>query len=235
MLTYPQPLIPATLKKRYKRFLADVCLEDGTCITVHCPNSGSMKTCAEPDSRIMLSDSHNPARKYRYTWEMIRIGRTWVGIHSAKANDLTEHAIKNGHLTQVQGYTQILREKPYGHNKRSRIDFFLSGPHQPDTYLEVKFSTMRRGHYAAFPDAVTTRGTKHLQDLIAMRKAGCRAMLLFLVGRNDCRRFQVARDIDPTYAETLDLARKEGVEILVYRLKITPQGVKGMIPLPMDL
>jgi len=236
-MNFDPPLIPATLIKRYKRFLADVELENGEIITVHCPNSGAMTTCAEPGRPVLISDSQNPKRKLRYTFEMIRMGRTWVGVNTMNPNRAVEGFIRAGKIPQLVGYGTLRREVKYGQGGRSRIDLLLTDcpEGRPDCYVEIKNSTLRDGRHAAFPDGVTVRGRKHLNDLAGVVQAGGRGVIFFFIGRADCHRFRPADEIDPAYGETLRRVRLEGVEILAWRMRFNPQGVRLVDRLPVDL
>lgn len=222
-MKFPDPLIAGRLVKRYKRFMADVTLKDGTVVTAHCANSGSMLGVCEPDADVWLSPARNPDRKLKYTWELIRVGKTLVGINTSLANKLVLEAIEAGHVPELSGYDKILGEVKYG--KNSRIDFLLEGGGGPPCYVEIKNVTMKRDLSPAapveFPDAVTTRGTKHLRELSAMARQGRRAVMFYLVQRQDGPAFAVAGDIDPDYAAALKTAMKAGVEVLCYSCKLT--------------
>ena len=228
----PTPLIRGRLVKRYKRFLADVILEDGTLVVAHCANSGSMLSVDAPDSEVWLSPASNPERKLRYTWELIRIGDSLVGINTSHPNALVKEAIEAGLIPELAGYAAVRREVKYG--KNSRIDLLLEDPKRPPCYVEVKNVTMRRGTApdapAEFPDAVTARGAKHLVELADMVNQGHRAVMVYLVQRPDCRTFRVAADIDPTYAKGLETAMKKGVEALAYGCAVTLEGVTVTAP-----
>ena len=226
-------MLHGTLLRRYKRFLADVELEDGRKLTVHCPNSGSMKSCCEPGRPVVLSDSNNPKRKLRYTWELIQIGRTWVGVHSAKSNHFMARFIAAGVIPELAGYDELRREVIYGEGGRSRVDLALQSQGRPRCVIEIKHSTMRVGRFAAFPDAVTARGRKHLEDLQWAVKQGDRAVMLFVVGRDDCEEFRPADEIDPAYGEALRNAIDVGVEVLAYRLKFRIDSVELLDRLPL--
>jgi len=232
---WPEPLIPATLIARYKRFLADVELENGTVLTVHCPNSGSMKTCSEPGRPVMISDSGNPRRKLRHTLEMIRMGRTWVGVNTANPNRAVAGFVRRSRIPELEGYGEVRREVPYGEENRSRIDLLLEHPERGPCYVEIKNATYRVGEHAAFPDAVTTRGRKHLEELIGVVKAGQRAVMFFFVGRADCGRLRTADEIDPAYGEALRRARDAGVEILAYRFRFNRRRIELDRRLPLDV
>ena len=225
-LKYSTPLLEGKFIKRYKRFLADVRLKDGREITVHCPNSGSMKTCAEPGCPVIISDSQNPARKLRYTWEMIQMGRTWVGVNTMNPNVAVPEFIQAGKIPELAGYATLKREVKYG--KNSRIDALLSGgaKKRPECYVEIKNTTMRDGDFSAFPDARTERGQKHLEELARMVEQGKRAVMFFFIGRSDCKRFRPAYEIDPEYGAALRDAASRGVELLAYRMKFTLKGIE---------
>lgn len=229
---YDLPLLHGRLVRRYKRFLADVELDDGRALTVHCPNSGAMTSCMEPGCDVVLSDSNNPKRKLRYTWELSRMGRTWVGVHSARANHWAAHFIQSGAIKELQGYSTLERERTYG---RHRLDIRLSAPDRPQAWVEVKFCTLRVGHRAAFPDGVSERGRRHLETLAGIAESGQRAVALFLVGRNDCEAWRPADEIDPAYGRALRQAVDTGVELLVYRLRMSPKGAELVTRLPAEL
>ena len=189
-MKFNQPLRPARLLKRYKRFLADVVLEDGREVTVHCPNPGSMMGLSDPDSEVWLSPAP-PGRKLPFGWELIRVGDHLVGINTAWPNRLTEEALAAGRIEALSGYAARRREVPYGEN--SRIDLLLEAPDRPPCYVEVKNVHLKRPAGAEFPDCVTKRGAKHLRELSAMVAAGHRAVMLYVVQRTDCDRFRPRR------------------------------------------
>ena len=205
--------LEAKLLRRYKRFLADVELEDGSQIQIHCPNPGSMLGTKKPGSAVRCSTHDNPKRKLRHTLEMIRVGRSWVGLHAVKANGIALRALAAEAYSPFAGYTQIDREVsvPEG----SRFDFRLSGHAERDEpcWIEVKSVTLCENRAARFPDAVTERGRRHLEHLIVRREAGARAALLYIVQRADADSVAPADDIDPAYGETLRRAAEAGVEI----------------------
>lgn len=219
----PSPLIYGRLQKRYKRFFADVELDDGSVVTAHCPNTGTMLGLCEPGIEILLSRSNNPKRKLAYTWEFVispTPGAGLVGINPLRANALVADALQSEGLGGLSDYATIKREVRYGQN--SRIDFLLTGPNRPPCYLEVKnVHLSREPGLAEFPDAVTARGTKHLNELAKMAKGGDRAVMLFLIQRGDCNRFAVARDLDPAYAKALKLAQEAAVEVLCIGCRLT--------------
>ena len=223
------PLVPATLVKRYKRFLADVVLPSGETITAHCANPGSMIGLAPPGARVWLSKSDNPNRKLSYSWELIEVdlggGPELVGINTAHPNALAGEAIAAGEIPELAGYASIRREVKYGQN--SRVDFLLEAPDRPPCYVEVKnVHLMRRTGLAEFPDAVTKRGAKHLVELSAMVAAGARAVMLYLIQIGSAERFALARDIDPAYGRAYDTARAAGVEALARRCRISHEGIE---------
>jgi len=223
------PLVAGHLIRRYKRFLADVELEDGAVVTAHCPNSGSMKGCAIPGSRVYLSRSANEGRKYPFTWELVEADGFWAGINTALPNRLTREAIEDGTVAELQGYGAIRPEVPYG--EHSRIDLLLEGA-QGRCFVEVKNVTLVEGDRALFPDAVTTRGQKHLRELMRVVGEGDRGVIFFTVQRGDGASVSPADAIDPEYGRLLRLALDNGVEALAYRALVTPQEIRltGRLP-----
>ncbi len=213
--------------KRYKRFLADITLANGALVTAHCPNTGSMRNCCEPGSRVWLSDSKNPKRKLPLTWELVEVEQKYLAcINTQRANALVKEAIGEGVITELQGYLNLLAEQKYG-RERSRIDFLLKGDGVADCYVEVKNVTLlQEGGLGAFPDAVTTRGAKHLRELMAVVATGQRAVLLYNVAHTGIKQISPARDIDRVYGETLDEAIDCGVEVLAYSTVITSSEIK---------
>ena len=221
---YPA-LVSGRLLKRYKRFLADIELETGEIITAHCPNTGPMIGVSEPNSLVQVSKSNNPKRKLAYTWEMIQIDRTWVGVNTALPNKVIKLALEQKLLPQLATrYDSVRREVAYGKDKKSKIDFLLSKDNQPDIYLEVKSVTLTQGNVALFPDTVTTRGQKHLRELMAL-ESNATPMMLYFINRGDCDRFAPGDSYDPTYGELLREAIDRGVEILPLRFAITPESI----------
>ena len=216
------PLTLGTLIKRYKRFLADVVLENGSTVTVHCPNSGSMKGCATPGSRVHISRSANLVRKYPFTWELVEADGFWAGINTGLPNRLVREAIENGTVIELQGYGTIRPEVPYG--EHSRIDLLLESPGRR-CFVEVKNVTLVENGLALFPDAVTTRGQKHLIELMRVVREGDRGIIFFTVQRGDGKSVSPADAIDPEYGRLLRLAVKNGVEALAYRALVTPQEI----------
>jgi len=219
---FPSPLVPGRLVRRYQRFFADVRLTDGRLVTAHCPNSGSMLGCKEPGSPVYLSPQTGRGRKLAWTWEMVRVGRTWVGINTFWPNRLVVEAIEDGTLGELQGYAGIRREVRV--SPRSRLDLLLEGGNGR-CWVEVKNVTLRVGDLAAFPDAVTERGTRHLRELIRLARAGQGAALVFVVQRGDCAAFRPADEVDPEYGRWLRRALDTGVEVLPYRARVTPRGI----------
>lgn len=225
-MKYPDPLIHGTLIKRYKRFLTDVELDDGSIVVAHCANSGSMESVKEPGSEVWISPARNPDRKLKFTWELVRVGETLVGINTSLPNMIVSEAIENDLVPELTGYDSLRREVKYG--KNSRIDIFLESEGKPNCYVEVKNTTMRRDLSdgpVEFPDAVTSRGTKHLVELSDMVAEGHRAVMFYLVQREDSDVFTVADDIDPTYADALQKAIKAGVEVLCYGCSMSPEEI----------
>jgi sugar fermentation stimulation protein A len=233
---FPVELIPATLVKRYKRFLADVVLPSGETVTVHCANPGSMLGLSAAGARVWLSRSANPSRKLVHSWELIEVdfgaGVELVGINTRHPNALAAEAIAAGHIGELANYATVRREVKYG--KASRVDFLLEAPDRPPCYVEIKnVHMMRRPGLAEFPDAVTKRGAKHLGELSNMVAAGARAVMLYLVQIGSAERFALARDIDPGYGRAFDAARAAGVEAIAYRCRITRGGIEVADPIPL--
>ena len=221
-------LVPGTLIQRYKRFLADVRLDTGETVTATCPNTGSMMGLVAPGSRVWLSTSDSETRKYKHTWELVETdlgkGPSLVGINTNHPNKLVAEAIEAGRIKSLAGYAGLRREVKYG--KNSRIDILLSDAGKPDCYVEVKNVHMMRRHgLAEFPDSVTERGAKHLAEMSDMVREGKRAVMVFLIQRNDASRLMLARDVDAKYGEAFDLASAAGVEAVAVRCKVTPEAV----------
>lgn len=216
--------MPAKLIERYKRFLADINLA-GQTITAHCANPGSMTGLKTPGMKVWVSEAGNPKRKLKYDFQMVEVsGGGLVGVNTALPNRLVEEALTAGTIAPLAGYETLRREVKYGEN--SRIDFLLQSPNRPDCWVEVKSVTLsREPGLAEFPDSVTARGTKHLMELAKMAKSGDRAVMLYLMQRNDCGRFALAADIDPNYAAAFDVARAAGVEVLVYDCIMSPSEI----------
>lgn len=231
-MRFPAPLIPGTLVERYKRFLADVRLDDGTLVTAHCTNTGSMLGCNAPGSRVYLSEQHGKNRKLPYTWELIRVGRTLVGINTLAANRLAREGIERGVIRELQGYERLRAEVPT--RPGSRLDFLLESAGE-QCYVEVKNVTLVVDRIAAFPDAVSERGTKHLKELMRLRRRGQRAVLLFVIQRTDVQSLRPADEIDAEYGRWLRRAAKAGVEIFPYRARVTVRGISLTEAVPLQL
>jgi sugar fermentation stimulation protein A len=234
-MRFDPPLIPATLVRRYKRFLADVVLESGELMTVHVANPGAMTGLDRPLSRIWLSDSRNPERKYPFTWELVETdlgnGPEIAGVNTGQPHQLVAEAIAAGSIPELRGYASVRREVKYGEG--SRIDFLLEDPARPPCYLEIKnVHLMRNARLAEFPDCVTERGAKHLRELSLMHTNGARAVMLFVIQIASADRFTPARDIDPAYAAAFDQARTRGVEMLAWRCNIGLSGIDIAAPVP---
>ena len=222
---YP-PLFQGRLIKRYKRFLADIELNTGEMITAHCPNTGPMTGVYIPDSVVQVSKSDNPKRKLAYTWEMAKLGSTWVGTNTAIPNRVIKLALEQKLLPELADrYSTVKSEVPYGKDKKSRIDFLLTGDEgQADIYVEVKSVTLHNSNLALFPDTVTTRGQKHLKELADLVPQ-TKAVMLYFINRSDCNTFAPSDTCDPKYGELLREAINKGVEVLPYRFEITPEGI----------
>jgi sugar fermentation stimulation protein A len=236
-MRFPAPLIPATLVKRYKRFLADVVLPDGATITAHVANPGAMTGLAAPGARVWLSKSDNPSRKLSHSWELIEVdlggGLELVGVNTAHPNPLVGAAIATGLIPGLAGYDNIRREVKYGRN--SRVDFLLEGAGKPPCYVEIKnVHLMRQAGLAEFPDAKTERGAKHLEELGDMVERGHRAVMLYLVQIGSAVRFKLARDVDPKYAAAFDRAMKRGVEAMAWKCAITREGIEIATPVAIE-
>lgn len=231
-MRFPTPLVPARLVKRYKRFLADVVLESGETVTAHCANSGSMLSLARPGARVWLAKSDDPKRKLAWSWKLEEVDGALVCIDTGHPNAIVAEAIAEGRIPSLAGYAGLRREVKYGVN--SRIDILLEDETRGRAYVEVKNVTlMREAGLAEFPDAVTTRGAKHLDELAAMVAEGHRAVMVYLVNRSDCTRFTLAADIDPAYAKGFATARARGVEIEVWATKVTTDEVVVERAVPM--
>lgn len=213
----PQPLFMGTLVRRYKRFLADVVLDDGRELTVHCANSGAMTGMNSPGLRVLVSDSGNSRRKLRHTLERVHVGSTWVGVNTARPNHVVAEAVERGLVEPLAGYSTLRREVRC--DGASRLDLLLEHPDRPRCWVEVKSATLAHDGVACFPDAVTARGLRHVEALRALVAAGDRACLFFLVGRTDCTSFRPADEVDPAYGSALREAVASGVEVMVYDVR----------------
>ena len=249
------PIVKGTLIKRRARFLADVELENGEKMTAMCANTGSMKTCNEPGRPVILSDSEKDTRKYRYTWEMIQIGKTWVNVNTGIPNSTVERFIDEDAVDGLTGYSFIRREVKYGRDGRSRIDLLLTNeappkkrkkdpepeprckPNgEPDCYVEVKNTSMRAEEHSVFPDSVTERGQKHLSELTHLvKEEGLRAAMVYFCGRTDTEAFRPADEIDKQYGKLFREAMKAGVLMIPLQVKFTPKKLELVRVLPVDV
>jgi len=220
-------LVPGVLIQRYKRFLADVRLEDGTVVTAHTTNTGSMKTCWEPGDQVLLERAANPERKLPFTWLAVKRPGGWVGVETGLPNRVVAEAARRDALPGLTGLDNVRTEVKYG-DEHSRIDVLALDGEGRQVFIEVKNTTLKEGPWALFPDAVTARGTKHLRELQAMVRAGHRAAIAFFVHRTDVDRFDAAREIDPVYAAELDRAAETGVAVLPLAVRlVTRQEADG--------
>ena len=236
-MQFNPPLVRARLVRRHKRFLADALLEDGRAVTAHCPNTGSMMGVCDPGSTVWLSPKSGG--KLDWGWELVEDtthgAATLVGINPMNPNRLAEEAIRAGVIPELAGYPLLKREVRYG-GEKSRIDLLAEAPGRPTCYIEIKNVHLQRtSGLAEFPDSVTARGTKHLRELAQMVQSGHRAVMVYLVQRQDCDRFAIAADIDPAYADALKQARSQGVETICYACRITPVEIAVERPIALDL
>ncbi len=224
-MIYPSELVEGRLIRRYKRFLADVQLPSGV-VTASCPNTGSLMGCCEPGSRVWLSESASPTRKYRHTWEMVEVGRVMVGINTGLPNALVAEAIANGTIAELAGYGSLRREVAFG-EEGSRVDLLLESAGREACYVEVKNVTAAASKgVALFPDCVSLRGTKHLRELMRVKALGLRPVQVYCVQRGDVHEVRPADGIDHEYGRTLREAIAAGVEVLAYRATVTPREVR---------
>lgn len=230
-MQFSQKLVHGKLIRRYKRFLADVQLDAGQVVTAHCTNSGTMKTCLEAGAPVYLTPVNDPKRKTKFTWEMIFMNGGWIGINTSVPNLLAYEAIRDGKIEKLSGYTFVKREVTFGD---SRFDIYAENE-QEKCFTEVKNVTMKVGEYALFPDAVTTRGRKHLETLMLVKKQGIRAVMLYVIQRMDVSKFGVAETIDPDYAHTLKKAFRSGVEIIPIQALVSPEGIEIVRELPFEI
>ncbi len=231
-MRFQTPLVPGTLIRRYKRFLADVRLDDGREVTAHCPNPGSMMGLAAPGTRIWVEPTDDPRKKLKFAWRLVQHDSGhFTGVDTGLPNRALRAALEAGAVPALTDYGTVRPEVKYGAG--SRVDFLLSQPGLPDAYVEVKSVTLsRHPGLAEFPDSVTARGARHLHDLAQVAGTGRRAVLFYLVQRTDARAVGVAADIDPAYAAALERARAAGVEVMAHGTQITPEGVTLAVPLP---
>ncbi|MFM7364016.1 MAG: DNA/RNA nuclease SfsA [Cuspidothrix sp.] len=228
LYSYPE-LYPGILLKRYKRFFADVQLESGEVVTAHCPNTGPMTGVSTVRSSVQVSRSDNPQRKLAYTLELIQVNNpisTWVGVNTALPNRVIKLALDKYLFPELGEYEQVKGEVVYGKNRKSRVDFYLTGSgEQRPIFLEVKNTTWSQGNLALFPDTETTRGQKHLQELMAVLPQS-RAVMLYFINRGDCPEFAPGDRTDPIYGKLLREAIELGLEVLPCRFDISPKGIR---------
>ena len=221
-MNFENPLISGLLVKRYKRFFIDIKIKNKT-VTAHCPNSGSMMGLLNENNKVWITEAVNKKRKLKYTLQIIEENGTMVGVNTHLTNYIVNHALQNNLIKDFNKKIKIKREQVFGVN--TRFDFFLEDGNIK-SFLEVKNVTLKRNdNVAEFPDSVTSRGTKHLNELINATKKGFKAYLLFVIQRNDCDKFKIARDIDPEYSKTLIKAVKNNVKIISYDCKFSPKGI----------
>ncbi len=236
LMRFSEPLIPARLVRRYKRFLADVILEDGTEAVAHVANSGAMTGLATPGARVWLSRARTPGRKLAFGWELVEAdfgaGAEWVGVNTMHPNLIVAEAVREGRIPELAGYERLRREVKYGAN--SRIDLLLEGEGRPPCYVEVKnVHLMRRAGLAEFPDCVTARGAKHLAELTVVAASGARAMMVYLCQIGSATSFALARDIDPAYGRAFDAARASGVEAIALVCHLGPSEIDVARAIPL--
>ncbi|MCB1645379.1 MAG: DNA/RNA nuclease SfsA [Pseudomonadales bacterium] len=228
-MKFNPPLQRGVLLRRYKRFLTDIETADGERLTIHCPNTGSMRHCAEPGDIVWYSTSASKTRKYPNTWELNESPRGWIGVNTGNANKLVREAIEAGVIAELAGYESVRAEVRYG-SENSRIDLLLTADNRPDCYVEVKSVTLLEPDKGAgagyFPDAVSTRGTKHLRELAEVAQNGQRAILFFCVQHSGIDIVSPAAHIDPDYALTLAEALAAGVEVMAWGVSCSPSRVQ---------
>lgn len=249
------PILKGKLIARRNRFLADIQLDEGGKLTVMCANTGSMKTCNEPGRPVVVSESRNENRKYRHTWEMIKMGNTWVNVNTSVPNSAVTGFIDADAIPGLKGYPFLRNEVKYGREGRSRIDVLLTNEappkkrkkdpdplprckpnKKPDYYVEVKNTSMRADKHSVFPDSVTTRGQKHLEEMMwLVREQGKRAAMVYFCGRTDTEAFRPADEIDKRYGELFREAMKAGVEVFPLQVKFTPTRLELVKVLPVDI
>lgn len=234
-MRFQTELVPARLIKRYKRFLVDCRLDDGRDVTAHCANPGSMMGLAEPGTKIWLEPNDDPKKKLKFGWRLVdHENGHFTGVDTSIPNRVLRTALEAGQVPGLDLYQTVRAEVKYGAS--SRIDFLLSGPGQPDTYVEVKSVTLsRQTGVAEFPDSVTARGAKHLGELAEMARLGHRSIMLYLVQRTDCHTVALARDLDPAYCATFLASREAGVDVLAFGTDITPEHIRLAGPLRFDV
>ncbi|MEN8244093.1 MAG: DNA/RNA nuclease SfsA [Thermodesulfobacteriota bacterium] len=231
-LPWPK-LYRGTLVKRYKRFLADVQLDNGSLVTAHCPNSGTMRACSAPGRPVYLSFHDNPKRKLKYTWELIHMPDSLVGVNTLVPNRLVKQAVEDGQVKALKGYDRVRAEVKTSDG--SRLDLMLEKDGKSDCFVEIKNCTLVEGCVARFPDAVTARGRKHLVELQRLVSEGNRGVMFFLIQRMDADSFSPADDIDPVYGQELRKAHQNGVDILVYDVSIDLTNIQLSRQIPFFL
>lgn len=230
-MTFPEPLIHGRLVKRYKRFLADILLDNGKVVTAHCTNSGSMKSCLEENAEVFISPSSNPNRKLPFTWEMIWINNGWVGINTSNPNRIAFEILKNQWIDELPNFKTIRREVKYGD---SRFDI-LGDTDNQKWFFEVKNVTLKEGQFARFPDAVSIRGQKHLNALIKAKTEGYQVAMIYIIQRTDVDIFAPAWSIDPVYAKELIKAFNAGVKLFAVQVNVSPESIEPLRLLAIDL
>jgi sugar fermentation stimulation protein A len=230
-MTFPEPLIHGRLVKRYKRFLADILLDNGKVVTAHCTNSGSMKSCLEENAEVFISPSSNPNRKLPFTWEMIWINNGWVGINTSNPNRIAFEILKNQWIDELPNFKTIRREVKYGD---SRFDI-LGDTDNQKWFFEVKNVTLKEGQFARFPDAVSIRGQKHLNALIKAKAEGYQVAMIYIIQRTDVDIFAPAWSIDPVYAKELIKAFNAGVKLFAVQVNVSPESIEPLRLLAIDL
>jgi len=228
-MKFNEKLVHGRLIKRYKRFLADVQLDNGSVVVAHCTNSGSMKSCLEEGAEVFLSPANDPMRKTKFTWEMILINHQWVGINTSNPNRIAYEAVLNNEIPALSGYTHVQREVKFGD---SRFDIFAENDREK-CFIEVKNVSLKEGRFALFPDAVTIRGQKHLKTLMEVKSQGIRAVMLYIIQRTDVEIFAPADEIDPVYGVALRKAMKAGVEVIPMQAGVSPEEIRFIKKLPL--
>ena len=233
-MRFQTPLVPGRLIRRWNRFLSEAELISGEIVRAHCPNPGSMMGLSDPGLKVWLEPNDDPKKKLKYGWRLVEFGDGhWSGVDTAVPNRVVKEALMSCQIAELDRYTTVRPEVPYG--EKSRVDFLLSEPGLPQAYVEVKNVHLRRADdWAEFPDSVTTRGARHLDELSRMVAQGHRAVMLYLVQRTDCARFRLAGDLDPAYARAFEAARAAGVEMLCHGTSIDRTGVDLAGGLPVD-
>jgi sugar fermentation stimulation protein A len=222
-INFDENLIEAKFKKRYKRFFSELELETGEEITAHCPNTGSMKTCISEDIPALISKSDNPKRKLKFTLEATKPGRSWVGVNTHKPNKWVKYWAETGTIEEFKSFKEVKSEVKI--NPKTRIDLLLEKPGKK-FFVEIKNVTLKTASdEVAFPDAVSERAKKHAEELAELIEPGVEAAIFFMINRNDCKRFRIASEIDPKYAESLKKAKKAGVKLIAYKTKFTKTGI----------